>query len=527
MNFNTIEVETDDVISGKKSRLVELLRAKRAWIRDHQIYYYHPIGNQIKFHQSKALIRIPYGTNRSGKTLASVAEDIALCLGFRPWMLPEDLKRLSIRELLDLYDQGKLPQDVLTPRKPPVKLLIIEDDWDVVDEILITGTPEKPAKIRWLVPPEALVGGSIDRQEKNGMGYVCRIRFINGSTITLDTEKSYFNDRGSFEGKSFDVAHYDEPKSRELRVAVKRGLVDTNGMEIFSLTPLAEPWMYDELYARAGKDPDIEAFYFSADTLVEHGVISKEGWESFVKSLTEDEKEVRAKGRWVHLKGLVYKEFRAEPFNPTSPKDGGHLIDPLPSEWVYEHGTVYVSIDPHARQNMACSFLVADEFGRWIVWDELFEQALIAEFCDHIKSKLCFLWGGEWKYLTVGRWQIDPIATIEDPIDKRTWALEFHTHDVPVVPASKDRARGIRLVQQSLADRRLLVCRNCTRTIWEFQHYMWDEWQTTDKRGPKEKPRDKDDHLMECLYRNVIINPQYIVPEDYDEPIEPVKGWCT
>jgi hypothetical protein len=42
-------------------------------------------------------------------------------------------------------------------------------------------------------------------------------------------------------------------------------------------------------------------------------------------------------------------------------------------------------------------------------------------------------------------------------------------------------------------------------TTWEevdmeFGRYVWDEWRTEGK-DPKQKPKDKDDHMMECLRR--------------------------
>jgi hypothetical protein len=54
----------------------------------------------------------------------------------------------------------------------------------------------------------------------------------------------------------------------------------------------------------------------------------------------------------------------------------------------------------------------------------------------------------------------------------------------------------------------------CQRTIFEFQHYVYDEWSRNQEfKNPKEKPKDKDDHLMEAIYRLAITNPIYVGPE--------------
>ena len=49
----------------------------------------------------------------------------------------------------------------------------------------------------------------------------------------------------------------------------------------------------------------------------------------------------------------------------------------------------------------------------------------------------------------------------------------------------------------------LYVFNSCERTIWEFGRYQWDDWRGNSKenRSLKERPKDKDDHAMECLYR--------------------------
>ena len=494
----------DVIAASRQERLNEILRAKKDWLQKHRIYFYKPHGNQAQFHASKARIRMPYGTNRSGKTTASVVEDIALCLGFRPWLLPDDLKELPIETLLEMYKQGKIPLECCTGRRTPFKLILIEDDWDVADEILLTGTQDKPAKLRQYLPAGALVGGSLDKQEKNGMGYICKINFTNGSSITIDTEKSFTNDPGSFEGKSYDGAHYDEPKRRELRVAIKRGLVDTNGLEIFSLTPLAEPWMFDELYQKAKPGSEIETFFFDAR---DNPYISKEGWQAFLESLTEDEKEARALGKWVHLKGLVYKEFKA-----CHIKQGGHIIDPIEPEWMLENATFIVSIDPHPRIPLAALFVAGDKHGRIIVWEELFMQTLVPDFCDSIRSKLMVKQESGYGAQNVNLYVCDPIAWTEDPIDGKNWAMSFMDCGIPVEKAPKRKDAGILEVRRAFKEGRLFVCSNCTRFLFEIQHYVWAEWRNAQGHSEKEKTTDKDDHLCECLYRAVLLEPQYIDP---------------
>jgi hypothetical protein len=47
-------------------------------------------------------------------------------------------------------------------------------------------------------------------------------------------------------------------------------------------------------------------------------------------------------------------------------------------------------------------------------------------------------------------------------------------------------------------------------TLWEFDRYVWDA-----TRGKEGKPVDRDDHMMECLYRLVTIGLDYIEPDQH------------
>jgi hypothetical protein len=54
-------------------------------------------------------------------------------------------------------------------------------------------------------------------------------------------------------------------------------------------------------------------------------------------------------------------------------------------------------------------------------------------------------------------------------------------------------------------------CPTVHRTLWEIQRYCYDTKTNL--------PIDKDDHMMENLYRLMINNPTWQNPEDYPGPI--------
>jgi len=493
-------------------QLALLKRRKLEWVDSHRIYFYAPYSSeQARFHTSKAHTRLVVGSNRSGKTTCGAVEDISFWLGFRPWLLPEELKSLPIQELLKNF--SSIPDHCKTPIKTPVKVLVVVADWDVADDIWTTGTAESAGKLKLYIPKGALECAP----ERNNMGNICRFRCINGSILDLDTQKSFINDPQSFEGRRLDVAHYDEPPKRDLRVAVHRGLVDRHGYEIFTMTPLTEPWIKTEIFDKASTlGPEkVETFHLQTE---ENPYISKEGWQNYLETLNEDEKEARGKGKWVFLKGLVYPEFKAR-----LAADGGNICDPIPIEWVRDNGTVYVSIDPHSRQPMTAILLIADVKGRMIVWREVYSKDLIEDFCAKIKSHLTYEEEEKGKKilkeLPVMRWLCDPIAFNPDPIDGLTWADEFFNNGIPVEEAPKRKSAGILKVRSAFKENKLFICSNCVRTLYEVQHYVYAEWKSKDSRAEKEVPVDKDDHTLECLYRIVLLDPTYVPQDKRDKPI--------
>jgi len=78
-----------------------------------------------------------------------------------------------------------------------------------------------------------------------------------------------------------------------------------------------------------------------------------------------------------------------------------------------------------------------------------------------------------------------------------------------VVPASKELTHGISSVQNALARKSgetLHFCSALTETLYEFDSYIWDP-----KR--ENKPKDANDHMMECLYRLVLNGLTWSEPE--------------
>ena len=57
------------------------------------------------------------------------------------------------------------------------------------------------------------------------------------------------------------------------------------------------------------------------------------------------------------------------------------------------------------------------------------------------------------------------------------------------------------------------------RTIYEIEGYMWDK--------DTQKPQDKDDHMMENLYRICLLNTRYSEPMDFLMDSEPESAYAS
>ena len=102
-------------------------------------------------------------------------------------------------------------------------------------------------------------------------------------------------------------------------------------------------------------------------------------------------------------------------------------------------------------------------------------------------------------------WQIcvDPIAFIPNPVDGRCYADVFIENGLNVVPAPKELSTGIQKAKQELVrENNIFIMSSCSETIKEFYTYCWDK--------DKEKPVDKNDHMMECFYRACVVGLNWV-----------------
>lgn len=481
---------SDPFVQKKLRRLAELKKG-------YGLAFYEPHPKQDKFHRAGAKKRRYVRTgNRFGKSELGAAEDCAWALGERPWYPKDDPARYA-----------GIP-------KRPTKGLIIVADWDKAEEIF-TCMDEGAGQgklIKYLPTDKLQVG------RKNNAGVVgeLKVKSIHGgwSKIHLDTVKSFKANPMGQESSHWDWIHIDEPCPEAMWNANSRGLMDRDGSAWFTCTPLNEAWINDEFVpsrrTRITVDKPIEKdehHWMITGSSRDNPHLSESAIKLFEEGLSEAERQCRIEGLPLALSGLVYKNFSYDT----------HVLDEAPHGWADwatppDSYMVRVAIDPHPETPHAVMFEATSPSGIVFYYAELFRKELISQLSEAIHSVTGMR--------LVQQYICDPSAFIEHPVDGSSMSDVFYENAIPVEKAPKDLERGILATESALARRidapsgkkipKMFFAGHMTETLWEFDHYEWDQRR-------ENKPVDKNDHMMENLYRLVITHPGYICPSE-DKP---------
>jgi len=283
-------------------------------------------------------------------TEIGIAEDIAHSFGCRIWLPETDPDyKIAIR----VPNKGLIGCETLSSS-------VMEKIWPTLKRLI-------PKTCRYT-------------SKKNQSGVVTRVTFETdhegkpcGSEIYI---RSYDQDADDFEGIDYEWEHWDEPPPKNTLQAAERGKVTTNAPSWFTMTPLKEPYIYDEYTLKAanmgGDDDEIAVIRGEIwDNCIDWcrqcnleipenqildenyklprpipkcpscgktmGFITKDGIDEYLKTLDPEEREAREKGIWKHLSGLVYKVLD---------RDVHEYADfGMPRHWMKIEG-----VDPHDAQ---------------------------------------------------------------------------------------------------------------------------------------------------------------------------------
>jgi hypothetical protein len=471
-----------------------VLLAKKARLqRDYGLVFYRPHARQDRFHRAGAFKhRFWESGNRGGKSTGGVAEDSAHLMGERPWYAKTD------------------PARNVGIRNHPEKGLVITTDWDKVDEIFTSqrGTEGK----LWQMLPR----GFVKSTRRNHSGAIELVECTGGSTLRFDTVKSWQTNPQGSESSDWDFIHIDEPCPEGQYKAQARGLIDRNGKDWFTLTPLTEPWIHDMFFPDRRSKADFYEVgnrWAQRTSIYDNPYLTAEAIADYEATLTDDEKQCRLLGIPLELSGLVLKEFDWDT----------HVLADIPNGWNNYNDppvgyTVLLAIDPHPQTPHHVLFFCVAPTGEFFLYDEIYSHCTIEELSAKINARLVTKLGSKMVPRFCARQIADPSVFNTFPVlnvksgKHITMADEFMENGIFLSKASKAREHAILETQRVLKHRidgtrpLLNVSPYLDETLFEFTHWCWDK---------ENKPKDERDHAMENLGRLLLEEPKWIDVSDY------------
>ena len=457
----------------------ERKKRKTEW----KIKYFVPTETQEQFIRSKAKEKLYLAANRSGKTTMGLIEAISYCLGYRPYLKPND-------------------PDYYTPFVPPVRGLI------TTESLGVEGTAQQtivPDLITWIPAAELIY------TRKNQQGVTILYQFKNKSTLII---MAYEQDTTKFEGPKYHFWFADEPFPQDKYGAIVRGLTDYGGYAWFAMTLLTQKWIWNALYT----SPKVFKLLVPIESNLKHsrlwygqevetGGLNLEDIDNLREKLIkagipQGEIEARLTGRPKHLSGAIISNFDQEK----------HCVDPfdIPKTW-----TRYEAIDCHPKKPFCITFMAVNPQGVRYITRCLFIKDTITNICEAIRIER----RGVRPRMTL----IDPAAVTEDVQTGTTLIDDFvqkSQGEIYPISSSKDKARGVNIIREAFAEDENY---NIKPTLFIFntedeaisQLLNWSYHRDTEKFSKE------DDDFPENLYRLMLIA-KYIpqVKERTDKKIQ-------
>lgn len=435
---------------------------------NHNLYEYEPCSEgHDAFHSSTANIRACFGGNRSGKTTVAVVDAILQATGGH-WIW------------------SKI-------RKPPLQIRLVSTDFlNGIKKVIV------PTIFDWL-PRKYFKDYRKDDQV---------ILLKNGSFVEL---MSYDQEVAKFGGSSRDLTIFDEYPPKAIYSECQMRHIDCAGSTIMSMTPPVvggeageEAWVFDEIYEMDGKN-GIECFNFS---MFDNPHNDPRIIEQITKSLDEVEYDIRVRGRFRSLSGRVFKDFGPRHIVPD-------FSIPEMERRTHKAWTRYCAFDPHPNKPFAGLYCAVDPNNFVWFYDEIYEPDLsIPELAQLILSR-------EGKLPHPIKRLMDPSASVENKIFRQASIREqlmrcgVHTQE-----ANNSFDSSYYAIKEALQffkcsdgeDRpRIFFMQSLTNTIYQMSHYVWDRWaHNAANKSPKQKPKKKDDDLVDCLRYIMNANPTYV-----------------
>ena len=485
-----------------------------------QLAYYtlaNPMARRV--HETLAREIAIVGGNRSSKTDTMMAELAIRMTGHVPLSLQGSYPR---EKLAALPIRARVVCNSLTDTlEPVIKPKLRWDQWNGV------GDPNEGRGHWGWVPQHCLKGGtwekaysekyrtlavSVDNYWTGGDGTTVSVRGTSTCQFL-----SYDQDLTAFSGSSMHWVGHDELPPADIYRENRLRTLDVRGRIYTAFTPPDEigmaradvSWFYDDVYEPGRRGTD------GFETIILHternSILSPEDVARLAALLTDEQREVRLHGNFLHLSGVIYSLFthgdatwcfRCQKRIVTV--DGAcvsckgddiesftHVVEahPVPNNW-----PIVMVIDPHPRKKDAIGWFAITPSDDVVLVAEAEADGTAADVkrvIDDVEQR---------HRLLVRKRLMDPnIATETNDKLGRGWTIRKAYDDVGLRCdlANDEINAGIQNVMELLKPdpktrRPRFRCFNtCQRFIYGMTHWSWDEHVRAGDKEPKEKVRDK------------------------------------
>ena len=376
------------------------------------------------------------GANRAGKSELAMLLALALAAGSGEWWVREFLRGNGI------------PADA-TPAEPATGPNAV-----IVSALTFNDSKEyhRPKLDRWAPKGSRWRNRNAENQAE--------LTLPNGGRIVCKAEAQ---GRKAFQGTSPRAAVLDEEHSEEVFEEVSRGLAETDGPCILSMTPLMGlTWTYQRFLAEPPP-----GHLHSRIIGLDNPHVRSRGLLARFSHLTPERRDARLYGKYAAAKGLIYPSF----------SDAVHIVR---SPTVGDDWRRFRAID--FGYNFACLWgALSPDRDQLVIYRELKTQDVNLS----TNARQIIALSGAERY----DW------TLADPADKDARNTLARDHQMPTYKALKDVEAGIDAVLERLAVcaqgyPRLIVSASCVELLAELRTY---------RRKDDGTVRKEHDHLADCL----------------------------
>lgn len=370
-----------------------------------------------------------------------------------------------------------------------------------------------------------------------------------GSEIYFYT---YDQDQGVFESQAVDIWIWDEQGVEAKFDGANERTRTKDGIHIFSLTPHkvdgrpdtgSGSWVNKLVKKEITKGHKIKFYTFNLIEDVPDWVFPEKQKEAAYKQHIEEPTRLndikrlrhgrsRLFGEWEESSGLVYDDWNRQ----------YHIIDPIPIE---KGWTKYRSIDHGTRNPTACIYAAVTPNNDIILYDEYYTinnaisqnvKGIVEKSgnklkkIDNIFNNQAGFYHDVFEEVMSGtqfyKTLFDPRSfKTPDPVMGMTISQVYKNCGLNIMPASgKNTFESVPIVKEYFridfsrehiitkqkGAPRIYVFSTLNNFIREIEGYVNEEFVRKNNENPTERPRGKDDHLMDALRYLIMGRPVYI-----------------